>query len=159
LRWRARPRAGAARDSLLSGEPEGGVSRRSGRRMSVLERFPVDVNRNDLQATHSPIPLTRSRRPLHALPYLPEPLGDSHGLANQIRLPPTATAGQAMAKGYSKDLRVGAIELIEAGDSARESARTLNIGISTAIRWADLRRGHWRAGEPAAGASAAHSAL
>jgi transposase len=45
-----------------------------------------------------------------------------------------------MAKGYSKDLRVRAIELIEAGESAREAARILNIGVSTAIRWAD----RWR---------------
>ena len=45
-----------------------------------------------------------------------------------------------MAKGYSKDLRERAIELIEAGESAREAARTLNIGVSTAIRWAD----RWR---------------
>jgi transposase len=45
-----------------------------------------------------------------------------------------------MAKGYSKDLRVRAIELVEAGESAREAARILNIGVSTAIRWAD----RWR---------------
>jgi transposase len=45
-----------------------------------------------------------------------------------------------MAKGYSKDLRVRTIELIEAGESAREAARILNIGVSTAIRWAD----RWR---------------
>jgi transposase len=45
-----------------------------------------------------------------------------------------------MAKGYSKDLRERAIELIEAGESAREAARILNIGVSTAIRWAD----RWR---------------
>jgi transposase len=45
-----------------------------------------------------------------------------------------------MAKGYSKDLRVRAIELIEAGESAREAARILNIGVSTAIRWSD----RWR---------------
>jgi transposase-like protein len=42
-----------------------------------------------------------------------------------------------MAKGYSKDLRERAIELVEAGESAREAARILNIGVSTAIRWAD----------------------
>jgi transposase len=45
-----------------------------------------------------------------------------------------------MAKGYSKDLRVRAIELIEAGESARETARILNVGVSTAIRWAE----RWR---------------
>jgi transposase len=42
-----------------------------------------------------------------------------------------------MAKGYSKDLRVRAVELIESGESAREAAHILNIGVSTAIRWAD----------------------
>jgi transposase len=42
-----------------------------------------------------------------------------------------------MAKGYSKDLRVRAVELIESGESAREAARILNIGVSTAIRWAE----------------------
>ena len=42
-----------------------------------------------------------------------------------------------MAKGYSKDLRVRAIELVEAGESAREAARILNLGASTAIRWMD----------------------
>jgi transposase len=45
-----------------------------------------------------------------------------------------------MAKGYSKDLRERAIGLIEAGKSAREAARILSIGVSTAIRWAD----RWR---------------
>ena len=42
-----------------------------------------------------------------------------------------------MAKGYSKDLRVRAISLIESGESAREAARLLNLGASTAIRWID----------------------
>ena len=42
-----------------------------------------------------------------------------------------------MAKGYSKDLRVCAISLIESGESAREAARLLNLGASTAIRWID----------------------
>jgi transposase len=45
-----------------------------------------------------------------------------------------------MAKGYSKDLRVRAIELIEAGESARETARIPNVGVSTTIRWAE----RWR---------------
>ena len=40
-----------------------------------------------------------------------------------------------MAKGYSKDLRVRVVSIVEAGDSAREAARVLNIGASTAIRW------------------------
>jgi transposase len=40
-----------------------------------------------------------------------------------------------MAKGYSKDLRVRAVELIESGESAREVARILNLGASTTIRW------------------------
>ena len=40
-----------------------------------------------------------------------------------------------MAKGYSKDLRVRAVSMSEEGESAREVARVLNIGASTAIRW------------------------
>lgn len=40
-----------------------------------------------------------------------------------------------MAKGYSDDLRQRAIALYETGESAREVARVLNIGASTAIRW------------------------
>jgi len=40
-----------------------------------------------------------------------------------------------MAKGYSTDLRVRAVMMVEAGESAREAARTLSVGASTAIRW------------------------
>ena len=40
-----------------------------------------------------------------------------------------------MAKGYSKDLRVRAISIVEAGESAREAARLLDLGAATAIRW------------------------
>ena len=40
-----------------------------------------------------------------------------------------------MAKGYSKDLRVRAVSIVETGESAREAARLLNLGASTAIRW------------------------
>ncbi|PPD30514.1 MAG: IS630 family transposase [Hyphomicrobium sp.] len=40
-----------------------------------------------------------------------------------------------MAKGYSKDLRVRAVSIVEAGESAREAARVLGLGASTAIRW------------------------
>jgi transposase len=40
-----------------------------------------------------------------------------------------------MAKGYSKDLRVRAVSIVEGGESAREAARVLGIGASTAIRW------------------------
>src|SRR5215813_7750533 len=40
-----------------------------------------------------------------------------------------------MAKGYSKDLRVRVLAIVESGESAREAARLLNIGASTAIRW------------------------
>lgn len=40
-----------------------------------------------------------------------------------------------MAKGYSKDLRVRAVSIVEAGESAREAGRVLNVGASTAIRW------------------------
>jgi transposase len=45
-----------------------------------------------------------------------------------------------MARGYSKDLRVRAVAIIEGGESAREAARVLNLGASTAIRWID----RWR---------------
>ena len=40
-----------------------------------------------------------------------------------------------MAKGYSKDLRVRAVSIVESGESAREAARVLDVGASTAIRW------------------------
>ena len=45
-----------------------------------------------------------------------------------------------MARGYSKDLRVRAVAIVEGGESAREAARVLNLGASTAIRWID----RWR---------------
>ena len=45
-----------------------------------------------------------------------------------------------MARGYSKDLRVRAVAIVEGGESAREAARVLNLGPSTAIRWID----RWR---------------
>ena len=38
-----------------------------------------------------------------------------------------------MAKGYSKDLRERVVAIVEEGDSAREAARLLNVGASTAI--------------------------
>src|SRR5262245_17040127 len=40
-----------------------------------------------------------------------------------------------MAKGYSKDLRVRVLAIVESGESAREAARLFNIVASTAIRW------------------------
>ena len=40
-----------------------------------------------------------------------------------------------MAKGYSKDLRERAVSIVEDGESAREAARVLSVGASTAIRW------------------------
>jgi transposase len=40
-----------------------------------------------------------------------------------------------MAKGYSNDLRLRVVAIVEAGKSAREAARLLNLGASTAIRW------------------------
>jgi transposase len=50
-------------------------------------------------------------------------------------MPPSATAGAAMAREYSRDLRVRALAMMEAGESAREAARLLNVGASTTIRW------------------------
>lgn len=63
-------------------------------------------------------------------------------MASQIRFGVTCgnMQGHSMAKGYSKDLRVRAVELIESGESAREVARLLNLGASTTIRWMD----RWR---------------
>src|SRR5262249_23741155 len=46
-----------------------------------------------------------------------------------------ATAGAAMARGCSRDLRVRALAIVEARESAREAARLLKVGASTAIRW------------------------
>jgi transposase len=40
-----------------------------------------------------------------------------------------------MGKGYSTDMRVRAIELVAEGESAREAARILGVGASSAIRW------------------------
>ena len=40
-----------------------------------------------------------------------------------------------MAKGYSKDLRVRAVALVEEGESRRDVARILGLAPSTAIRW------------------------
>ena len=42
-----------------------------------------------------------------------------------------------MARGYSKDLRVRAVSIVEGGESAREAARMLDLAASTAIRWID----------------------
>jgi transposase len=79
-----------------------------------IERFPIDVNRN-----------------VTGIPLDP-----------QIRFGMSCDKmqGHGMAKGYSKDLRVRAVELIESGESAREAARILNLGASTTIRWMD----RWR---------------
>ena len=40
-----------------------------------------------------------------------------------------------MAKGYSKDLRLRAVSITEAGESAREAGRVLDLSASTAVRW------------------------
>ena len=40
-----------------------------------------------------------------------------------------------MARGYSNDLRARAVAIVQEGESAREAARVLKIGVSTAIRW------------------------
>jgi transposase len=74
-----------------------------------LERFPLDLNREDYRG--------------------------SLGRANQIRFLGPQRRGCAMAKGYSKDLRERVVAIVEEGDSAREAARLLNVGASTAIRW------------------------
>ena len=61
--------------------------------------------------------------------------GASVGRANQIRVSIVGTAGDAMAKGYSNDLRARVVGMVEAGESRREAARLLDIGASTAVRW------------------------
>jgi transposase len=77
--------------------------------LQELERFPFDLNREDYRG--------------------------SLGRANQIRFLRRQRRGCAMAKGYSKDLRERVVSIVEEGDSAREAARLLNVGASTAIRW------------------------
>ena len=42
-----------------------------------------------------------------------------------------------MGKGHWKDLREGVVAIVDGGESAREAARLLNLGASTAIRWID----------------------
>ena len=46
-----------------------------------------------------------------------------------------------MARGYSNDLRARAVAIFQEGESAREAARVLKVGASTAIRWI----GRWTA--------------
>ena len=38
-------------------------------------------------------------------------------------------------EGYSKDLWVRVVTLVEEGESAQKAARVLNLGVSIAIRW------------------------
>src|SRR5450631_3887703 len=87
----------------------------------MLERFPLDLNRKGYRG--------------------------SLGRANQIRFLRRQRGG-AMARGYSKDLRVRVVSIVEEGDSAREAARLLNVGASTANRWIE----RWTA-KPATGHS------
>ena len=42
-----------------------------------------------------------------------------------------------MARGYSNNLRARAISIVMEGESAREAARLLNVGASTAIHWVE----------------------
>ena len=42
-----------------------------------------------------------------------------------------------MAKGYSNDLRARVVGMVEAGESRREAARLLDVGVSSAIRWVE----------------------
>lgn len=44
-------------------------------------------------------------------------------------------AEDPMSKGYSIDLRERVVAIVESGESAREAARLLDLGASTAIRW------------------------
>jgi transposase len=76
---------------------------------SRLERFPLDLNRTSYRG----------------FPWA--------GKSDSV--PPTTTVGCRMARGYSKDLRERVVSIVEEGDSAREAARLLKVGASTAIRW------------------------
>ena len=61
--------------------------------------------------------------------------------ANQIRIAPTATAGARDGEGILEGPQsAGGRRLVESGESAREAARILDLGASTAIRWMD----RWR---------------
>ena len=51
------------------------------------------------------------------------------------------SGGGTMAKGYSNDLRARVVGMVEAGESRRETARLLDIGVSTAIRCSNAGRG------------------
>src|SRR5580700_8155828 len=74
-----------------------------------LERFPLNLNR--------------------------EIIGVPSGVQIRFGSSDDNGGGCAMAKGYSKELRERVVAIIEEGDSAREAARLLNVGASTAIRW------------------------
>jgi transposase-like protein len=68
----------------------------------------------------------------------PEPADSAqlnHALAgaNKILSPHPAGGG---CNGYSNDLRVRVIQVVEGGNAARAAARQFVIGASTAIRWA-----------------------
>src|SRR5258707_8562509 len=64
------------------------------------------------------------------------------------------SGGGTMAKGYSNDLRARVVGMVEAGESRRETARLLDIGVSTAIRWVE----RWtRTGSAAAKPGTRHS--
>ena len=55
-------------------------------------------------------------------------------------MPPTATAGARDGEGILEGPQGAGVSIVEAGESAREAARILNLGASTAIRWMD----RWR---------------
>jgi len=64
------------------------------------------------------------------------------------------SGGGTMAKGYSNDLRARVVGMVEAGESRQETARLLDIGVSTAIRWFE----RWtRTGSVAAKPGTGHS--
>ena len=78
-------------------------------RAKTLERFPLNLNR--------------------------EIIGVPSGVQIRFGSSDDNGGGCAMAKGYSKELRERVVAIVEEGDSAREAARLLNVGASTAIRW------------------------
>ena len=55
-------------------------------------------------------------------------MSESSGIDSPLR-------GAEMPKAYSGDLRVGVIEMVQAGASRREAAEVFSLTGSTAVKW------------------------
>src|SRR5438477_9866824 len=73
------------------------------------------------------------QRATRAVSSFCESRGDSLRAANKIQW---SSRAEEAAMGYSNDLRVRVIQVVEGGAAARAAARQFVIGDSTAIRWA-----------------------